>query len=213
MLSTQATQPNMKQPRTYLKCKTCKNEKCRKKWCVYCFGFTLLEMLVVIAIIGVLAGVVLGYFTVARDKARLSTVVNQVNQLDKALRVHMYASNNSSWPLTPAQGSNYDFDTILSPSPPSGFENFSNYIPSVPVPPITGTYYGYINTGTPYTCGASLRRTGVNIRIGESGDPLLDQLALDLDEKFDGGDGPNCGKIRYGISEIIINVASDSTDF
>lgn len=208
-------QDNMHQPRTYLKCKKCKGKnKCdQTDWCLHCFGFTLLEMLVVIAIIGLLAGVTLLYFNLARDKARVASVVRQVDQIDQALKLQML-SGNASWPTTPLGGGNYELGLIISNSPPAGFVGFSNYMSSAPLPPIPNTYYGYLNTGQPYVCGGpSTIRTGVNIRIGESGDPILDRLALDLDQMFDDGDGPNCGKIRYGISEIIILIANDSHDF
>ena len=49
-------------------------------------AFTLVEMLVVISIIGILAGLVTAAAVVARKRAKIAVVVLELNQLDTALK-------------------------------------------------------------------------------------------------------------------------------
>ncbi len=51
-------------------------------------GFTLVEMLVVITIIGILAGLVIPAVVVAMRKAKEATIVMEISQLDMALKAY-----------------------------------------------------------------------------------------------------------------------------
>lgn len=59
-------------------------------------GFTLVELLVVVAIIGVLTTLVLANFNAARDRARDVERKSDLDQVKKALR--MYYNDNTSYP-------------------------------------------------------------------------------------------------------------------
>lgn len=54
-------------------------------------GFTLIELLVVIAIIAILAAILFPVFSSAKEKARSSQCINNMNQLGKAMRMYLDA--------------------------------------------------------------------------------------------------------------------------
>ena len=93
----------------------------RKKTPRFPQGFTLIELLVVIAIIGILSTLAIVALGSARQKARDSKRVADMNQISKALEIY-YADNNS-YPsyITAGQSISFGGTTYLSvvPSNPS----------------------------------------------------------------------------------------------
>lgn len=65
-------------------------------------GFTIIELLVVVAIIGVLSGIVLQTLAGARMKTRNVTRMSDIDQISKALE--LYATGGKSFPSTPPVG-------------------------------------------------------------------------------------------------------------
>lgn len=63
-------------------------------------GFTLIELLVVLAIISVLASMLMPALSVAKEKARSISCVNNLKQM--ALATHLYADDNNGY-LVPAE--------------------------------------------------------------------------------------------------------------
>ena len=61
-------------------------------------GFTLIELMVVIVILGLLAGVIIPRFMGETDKAKVATTKMQIASLESALKI--YKLDNGSYPST-----------------------------------------------------------------------------------------------------------------
>ena len=77
-------------------------------------GFTLVELLVVIAVIGVLVGLLLPAVQAARAAARVTSCINNMRQI--GLATHMFAdSNHGRFPQTVHAGTGKSWVYTLSP--------------------------------------------------------------------------------------------------
>ena len=133
-------------------------------------GFTLVEMLVVVSIIALLAGVLLANLDSAEQKVQDAKRIADVKQLEIALRLY-YDHNYSTYPLATTVGTEYQAGWEVS-----FYQNFmeylDQYIPTrIPKDPINsgpstdvfaprpdGTfYYAYYKypSGTAYGCAWS----------------------------------------------------------
>lgn len=110
-------------------------------------GFTLIEILVVIAVIGVLASVILASFSDARKKGRDLQRVSAVKELQKALELY-YDSQNYQYPP--------DLATLAGPTSCGN----SYCIVSIPKDPVGAAAYPYFVCGDSYHLGAGLENSG-----------------------------------------------------
>jgi len=124
-------------------------------------GFTLIEMLVVISIIGILAALTLVSYSGAQKQARDTERRSDLNQYRNGLE-SFAASNNGAYPIA----SN---DLVSSNLCGSGLP-LEGYLASCPSDPTGGTGYGYRydSDGSSYTLWGLLE-TGDNWMICSNG--------------------------------------------
>lgn len=96
-------------------------------------GFTLVEILIVVVILGILAAIVVPQFTNAANDARSGNVATQVNTIEQQLELWA-ARNNGTYPDLVTAGET--FDDLVD----------AGYFKDVPVNPYTGVSTIVANT-------------------------------------------------------------------
>lgn len=134
-------------------------------------GFTLIEILVVIAIIGTIAAVVMGSLNTARGKARDSARTLSIREVKSALE--LYYSDYGTYPPARTAGGvalNDGSGGVLSSTVTV---DLSEYIPTAPIDPLGGSYNYWYVRGTKsygirmyYESLDTWCKTGVDIHIG-----------------------------------------------
>ncbi len=162
-----------------------------------------MELLVVLAIIGIFASITLVIMNDSREEAKAATIMQQLGELEVALLTYTAGENLDIWP--PMNNTAYDHQTneigwmIENPGDPnSAYPRITNYMSSTP-PPVAGSPYTYVNRNAPYTCVGSAPSDavvaniiGVSIRLREFNEDMFNHI----DRLVDEGDGPFCGKAR-----------------
>lgn len=105
-------------------------------------GFTLIEIMVVVVILGILAAIVVPRVMDNPDKARVVTAKQQIRTIETAL--NMYRLDNFKYPTTD-QG----LEALVSAPADASVKNFKQggYMPKLPNDP-WGNAFQYLNPGT-----------------------------------------------------------------
>ena len=103
-------------------------------------GFTLVELMVVIGIIGILSGIIVTNLTSSKSKSRDARRVSDVNQIQLALE--QYFDRCGQYPI-PTGTSNAQISLTAQNGCPSGI-TFGSYISVIPGDPVSAAQYGYI---------------------------------------------------------------------
>ena len=119
----------------------CKQSSQHQRWWR---GFTILELLVVLAIIGVFSSFVLFAVDQARIKSRDTSRYQQANEILKALELYF------------TEFGDYPNDSSTDPVTLSSIGAISTFMPSVPVDPIYGPVNGYL-----YCASADLKSMAI----------------------------------------------------
>lgn len=113
-------------------------------------GFTLIEMLVVIAIISILIGIGVNTFTVAQKKARDVRRKADITNIKKALVAYGLDKNNDFRCASP----------LATCTSLATLGLATTYIPVVPKDPSTGNDYLFSGTNGNFKLQATLENTG-----------------------------------------------------
>lgn len=122
----------------------CTPNKCRTSYKVsggrFARGFTLIEIMVVIVILGILAAIVVPKFMDAPDKARTVKAKQDIRSIESAL--NFYKLDNFAYPTTD-QGLQA---LVTKPSGSPEPKNWKQYLPRLPKDP-WGEPYQYLSPG------------------------------------------------------------------
>ncbi len=112
-------------------------------------GFTLIELMIVIAILGVLAAMISGNFITSLKKGRDARRKGDLEQISRALE--MYYEDQKLYP-TPIPGNTLPSQIKID----LNGSKKKIYMEIVPTDPSTGSSYSYISNGTTYQLYACL---------------------------------------------------------
>ncbi len=125
-------------------------------------GFTLIEMMIVIAIIGILSSVVLIALGPSRDKAKDARIISDMNQIMSTMET-LYNPNTGKYPDSSAATANPAVSAAVTDIGNSGGQGFAMY------PPSTGDIWylaiAMLNDKTNYYCVDS---SGNTLTIGDA---------------------------------------------
>lgn len=130
-------------------------------------GFTLLELLIVIVIIGVLALLILPSITSAPKKANDSKRITDIQAIRKALQE--YYLDYNQYPATAGVA-----DSVLTPSLTSGD---SPYIKTIPVDPKKGIPAQYVYMYTPSNNNTAFTLTACLENTAATGEDIVSPVA------------------------------------
>lgn len=170
-------------------------------------AFTIVELLIVIVVIAVLATISIVAYNGIQDRAKVSSVADNLNKIEKALRVQALSSGASSWwtdsSLGCATGDSLSWSRNLSSMSTSCGMSQLSFVKDT-----TGVSYGYDNDGD--TASACSSSTGVGIMLygPDVNTALFQQLSQLMDNEV-----TNCGKVSaYDTTHIFYRVAVSSSD-
>ncbi|MDB5292664.1 MAG: putative fimbrial protein [Phycisphaerales bacterium] len=113
-------------------------------------GFTLIEILIVVIILGILAAIVIPQFTSASNDARKSNVSSTLQTLRTQVELYKLQHNDNLPNLTAANGWQFltaKTDVSSSLTPAANAVTFGPYMQDVPVNALTGTKVPVIKNG------------------------------------------------------------------
>lgn len=179
----------------------------------YSNAFTLIELLVVIAIIGILSSVVLASLSGARESAKITKTVSDLEQIETALTMWMQNTRRAKWPhpgndlggLGYGGGEGGDYVVLSTLNNQTGLDE---YLTSVPGPPFNGEYE-YHNDYNESNSNCGQEHRGTNIDINNS--DITTSIAKEIDQIIDQEIDLNCGKLRYNNGRLWYSLSMDNS--
>lgn len=116
-------------------------------------GFTIIELIVVIAIIAILAGIIIVNVSQYQQKAKVAWAVGQINQIQKALE--MYKNDHGYYPYQMGEGGDLDNPAGIDAG---GCSDFSTNFVDALSPLVINGYISQIkdyNNDSSQSCGTS----------------------------------------------------------
>ena len=137
-------------------------------------GFTLVEILIVVVILGILAAIVIPQFTNASEAARASNLVSQLQSIRSQLELYQL-QHNGLYPGGAVGLAMTGFEALINPTlqdgtaPAAGDTNiFGPYMQKAPVNPFTAAGNGaVVLVASPLPAGTAVSGWVYNAATGE----------------------------------------------
>jgi prepilin-type N-terminal cleavage/methylation domain-containing protein len=165
-------------------------------------GFTIVELLIVIVVIGILAAIVIVAYNGIQNSANATAIADSFKKFDKAMTLYVTKEGYSAWPLEGDLAGGRLTDMISSVS------GLKDYMQSAPnVAGISPTAWRYDYDGDVYN-GCSASASGASLYVAG----LTDQdMAQRVDDILDDGN-LSCGKVRWHTSSnLMYSVSNDGS--
>lgn len=162
-------------------------------------GFTVIELIIVVVVIGILAALVLVNYNGAQSRARATDISNGLKDIEKSLRGYAAENQWTAWPLDTAIDSKQPsgsptIQTLVTDL--SGFNQYLQTAPSTPDYPTSAWTY-HSTASTMPSCGSNYNGTIIEV-AGVS------QNVANYVDSFMDDSNNNCGRIRYDATASIL---------
>lgn len=127
-------------------------------------GFTLIELMVVIAVLGILAGIAIPRFSGVQDKAKDANIESVAGTLRNAME--MYYAENSNYPAS-GDLSSTDYSGLITDNDGKSFLNDYVDLPGSGELPISSS--SYVESGDAYVLKVVSSATSDTYMIGDKG--------------------------------------------
>lgn len=167
-------------------------------------GFTIVELLIVIVVIGILAAITIVAYNGVQNRAKATAIADGIKKAEKAFRLKAIGDGQMTWWIDNAFTGNSN-PTLVAVINSTNLKDYLQTSPSAPGLPAGNWHYD--NDGDVYN-GCVADSPGVNIFITG-----VDQATTQaVDNIIDDGN-VSCGKLRFKSSnnEMFYAISNDQT--
>ncbi len=161
-------------------------------------GYTIIELLVIIVVIGILASITLVSYRAIQERSQASAISDGLRKVNQSLNIWATQTNMATWPLDPVSGGGTPLSSLIASNP--ALKDVLQQVPNVKG--IHTEEWFYDNEGdSRISCGDPYDGVNIVIRFVDNAN-----VAKLVDQTLDDGD-VNCGTVRYADQRIFYSIS------